>query len=437
MSGRTGRPSCPLFRGMPRNGGQPGPPRSAENGPVRARPGTPATGPNVAEQLRELSALRDSGALDDVEFAAAAARLARSSPPPQTGPPQAGPRPQEPGPGPSRTRWILVLVSVVAVAVAVTTVVVVRAVPGCRPEPAALTAGADAWSTDASGPAVGRYLTSATAGCDGRIYLIGGMTTPDPADATSSRTEPSVEVFDPVARTWSAVPSMPTPRVALAAPTGPDGRIYAIGGEIESADGFPSQTTVEVYDPDSGAWASAAPLPQPMSRMGAVRTADGRILVVGDRAAYVYDPADDSWSARTAMPTPRHHLMLVPATDGRVYALGGFTTDGQLGEYTVVESYDPASDTWRSEPPMPTGRAEGAGAATADGRIIVSGGRGASGTSDVYDVATATWSPGPPIPGTRRDHVAAVGSDGRLYLVGGAESTTSELPRDVLVYPAR
>ena len=36
--------------------------------------------------------------------------------------------------------------------------------------------------------------------------------------------------YDPRTNTWSTLASMSTPRGSLAAATGPDGRIYAVGG---------------------------------------------------------------------------------------------------------------------------------------------------------------------------------------------------------------
>ena len=58
---------------------------------------------------------------------------------------------------------------------------------------------------------------------------------------------------------------MPTARSGLAAATGPDGKVYALGG-VNSAG---SLDTVEVYDPDTGAWSRRAPLPPELGGRGA------------------------------------------------------------------------------------------------------------------------------------------------------------------------
>jgi Kelch motif len=59
------------------------------------------------------------------------------------------------------------------------------------------------------------------------------------------------EIYDPATAQWlPPAPSMPTPREYLAAATGPDGLIYAIGGLNFDASGQAQYLdTVEAYDP--------------------------------------------------------------------------------------------------------------------------------------------------------------------------------------------
>ena len=73
----------------------------------------------------------------------------------------------------------------------------------------------------------------------------------------------------------------------------------------------------------------------------------------------VYDPAADSWSTAAPMPTARAYL---GATEcgGKIYAIGGMisTTPVTSSMTNIVEVYDPATDAWTTETPMPTARAE-------------------------------------------------------------------------------
>jgi N-acetylneuraminic acid mutarotase len=262
-------------------------------------------------------------------------------------------------------------------------------------------------------------MHSVSTGCDGRIYVIGGLTTPIADDATSTHQENSVEVYDPEKNAWFQAAPMLTPRVAGAAATGADGRIYTIGGEQEP--GFHPVSTVETYDPTDNTWSQIAPLPQPLSRMGAVTGPDGRIWVVADRATYVYAPDTNSWASAAAMPTERIHHQVVMAPDGLIWALGGFSFDGGLHELDTVEIYDPSADVWSAGTPMPDARAEFAAAAVPDGRVAVLGGsRGArTDAVSIYDLETKIWTPGPDMPIGLSSHMATVTRDGRIMLISG------------------
>ena len=57
------------------------------------------------------------------------------------------------------------------------------------------------------------------------------------------------------------------------------------------------------------------------------------------------DSGSDSWTTVSSMPTPRDGHA-VAAVDGMIYAIGGY--DGSY--LSVVERYDPGSDSWTTSP---------------------------------------------------------------------------------------
>src|SRR5262249_28734979 len=88
--------------------------------------------------------------------------------------------------------------------------------------------------------------------------------------------------MDPASNTWSPIAAMQSVRYGLAAATGPDGRIYAIGGY----DGFGNIATVEAYDLQADPWTFVAAMNYAHAIRATATAADGRIYVFGGEVAY-------------------------------------------------------------------------------------------------------------------------------------------------------
>jgi N-acetylneuraminic acid mutarotase len=78
---------------------------------------------------------------------------------------------------------------------------------------------------------------------NGLIYAIGG----DSVVGNTPTTTANVYSYNPAAPGWTSVPALSSARAALAAVTGPDGLIYALGGADSSGNSF---TTVEAFTTD-------------------------------------------------------------------------------------------------------------------------------------------------------------------------------------------
>jgi N-acetylneuraminic acid mutarotase len=118
------------------------------------------------------------------------------------------------------------------------------------------------------------------------------------------------------------------------------------------------------------------------------------------------------------MPTARDHLAVV-TLGGKLYAIGGRASF--FGEkYGNVEIYDPATDSWRVEAPLPDARG-GIAAAVFGGRIFVFGGElpfRIFNAAEMLDPAAGTWVAKAPMPTPRHGMGAAVVGK-RIYLPGG------------------
>lgn len=200
---------------------------------------------------------------------------------------------------------------------------------------------------------------------DGLIYAIGGAVAVPLLDAygnsiTTNAYFGTVEAYDPVANTWTTKATMPTPRWGMTVSV-VNGLIYAIGGWA----GWPELSVVEVYDPATDTWSTTIPgtstllTPMPTARDDfGFAVVNGLIYAIGgDINAYdpyvvpaipccttvmeAYDPVTNTWTTKAPMPTMRDDFDAV-VMDGVIYALAG-SLDGRLAgggiSYTTVEAY--------------------------------------------------------------------------------------------------
>jgi len=155
-------------------------------------------------------------------------------------------------------------------------------------------------------------------------------------------------------------------------------------------------------------------------------------LVIGVTllGASVHVSAQSTWVTKSVDGyTPRTYPCAAEI-GGKIYVIGGHITVGQPGALSVVEVYNPTTDSWASPVTKGTFTARGgASANVVNGKIYVIGGQDNSGTTvntvEVFDPATNTWST-PTTTGTftaRHRHVAGVVL-GKLIIVAGGQGTS-------------
>ncbi|MBI4419300.1 MAG: hypothetical protein HY560_00600, partial [Gemmatimonadetes bacterium] len=125
-----------------------------------------------------------------------------------------------------------------------------------------------AWSPAAGLPTARALLAATTAG-DGRIYAIGG--------SDGARQVGTVDAYTAGSDTWRSAGPLAPARAGLgAAPL--YGRIYVAGGENF---GLSVGTLVDVYSAATNAWTPQASLPMPHNRGATVTGPDGRLYTIG------------------------------------------------------------------------------------------------------------------------------------------------------------
>jgi hypothetical protein len=192
-----------------------------------------------------------------------------------------------------------------------------------------------------------------------------------------------------------------------------------------------------VYNPSTNIWVTKNPLPTPRYDLGA-NVVNGKIYLVGGfesasiASTYVqnvssinevYDPSSDVWTKESPLPVAVSDYASA-VVDDKIYIIGNSNEN-------LTQIYSPETDTWTYGAPVPTTSAGyypgGAGATTgvfAQKRIYVLGGEEAGlmgsslGTTLIYDPENDTWSSGTPMPTARSNVGVAVVND-VLYAIGG------------------
>ncbi|GHU37816.1 hypothetical protein FACS1894105_10610 [Clostridia bacterium] len=137
-----------------------------------------------------------------------------------------------------------------------------------------------------------------------------------------------------------------------------NGKIYAIGRQTTATSGYSNK--VEVYDPATNTWATAANMNAVRSYFGAV-VYSGKIYVFGgyNGSSYLssvesYNPSNNTWTTLSgSMPLALSYFSAVlNEATGKVYIIGGTnaTICNTVYEYTI------ASNTWTTRASITTAR---------------------------------------------------------------------------------
>ncbi|MFB3069979.1 MAG: Kelch repeat-containing protein [Gemmatimonadales bacterium] len=250
---------------------------------------------------------------------------------------------------------------------------------------------------------------------------------------------------------WREMEPVPGPgRLAGTAQT-VGGLVYVFGGYTVAEDGSErSVPNVDVFDPGTGRWSNAAPMPVPVDDAVSGVWRDSLIYLVSgwhdtDNVSNVqiYDPASDTWQQATPIPgRPVFGHTGSLAGNTIVYVDGARRSDGPMRYRLEFSSWrgeiDPRNPTqisWRAITKHPGPALYRAAAVAAGNDVIFAGGTGNAynyngiGYDGVpsrpldavfaFDVASRAWRTLPSLTVPSMDHRGIAIADGRLVIVGG------------------
>jgi N-acetylneuraminic acid mutarotase len=265
---------------------------------------------------------------------------------------------------------------------------------------------------------------------NGKYYAFGGQ------DAASVYAK--AYRYDPASPGWQPLPDLPSPRAYHTA-IALNGKIYLIGG-WNSAHALLS--SVDVYDPQTNTWSSAAPVTDGYLGPG-VTVMDGKLYVLGgaeqrdnglggkyfspENNFYRYDPAGNTWTTLTNL-FDFNGFWDCLSKSSTIYCAGGYNAahPGFAGSLTAgLVSYDLAHNSSIYKTNMLARHAQAA-SATAWNRLYVTGGVSSaavgiqldSSDGEFYEPEVDRWVQVPGIGDVR----GAAGACG-LMAIGGQSSS--------------
>lgn len=245
---------------------------------------------------------------------------------------------------------------------------------------------------------------SATLMSDGRVLVVGGCT------GSGVCTE-RVEIFDPQDNSWIDAAPLKSDRASQAALSLDDGRVLVVGGQ--SAGNVLNDGDALLYDPQTNTWADTGPMVAPRIFAQITKLLDGRVLVAGGMtlkdapvlrmtaSVEIYNPTSNTWASAASLSRPRYAFILTLLPDGQVWAIGGaYSHENKWGRASFVrkiESYDAVTDNWRAIGELPQPGACAAAAFLPDGHLWVTGGQ-AGQSKDMFLSSTWLMAPLPTLP---------------------------------------
>jgi len=207
--------------------------------------------------------------------------------------------------------------------------------------------------------------------------------------------------------TWSTLKDMSFWRRYYASAVLKDGRVIVIGGEQSGAGGDTNRG--EVYDPVADSW-SPIPSPPGWTTVGDAPCCvlpDGRLMIGAlwpSTQCTIYNPVTNSWSPAASKATSPNEETWILLPDDTILTV-------QCWAPYQTEKYIIASNTWKNEGALPVPIVDpvmheiGPGMLTYDGKVIFFGAAnsGGHGKTVVYSpsatpAGTGTWTAGPDIP---------------------------------------
>jgi hypothetical protein len=216
----------------------------------------------------------------------------------------------------------------------------------------------NSWSYTSTDMASYHYSHTSTLLNDGKVLVVGGL-------GNFGVMTNAVDLYDPLADTWTAKATMSAARGSHTATLLNDGRVFVIGGVIPSGGSTVITATTAFYDPSTDSWTSGPSLNTARGGHKTVILDNGSVMVTGGTitggtlltSVEVWSPSSPTvWTTINSMNYRRSAHTATLLTDGRVLVAGGTggLVGGSTGALFSAELFDPFTGLWATTSAMPT-----------------------------------------------------------------------------------
>ena len=221
--------------------------------------------------------------------------------------------------------------------------------------------GTPIWIPTANNMAHSHTSATATLLDDGRVLVVGGYS----GSIMSGDATDTVEIFNPATGTWTSARHLNHARAfhtaTLIHPAGaPAGKVLVAGGSNSAySSSGDTLSSVEIYDPIANTWTDVQPLHQARSDHSATLLENGQVLIAGGNdpasgedetylaSVEIYDPDANSWTDTTPLGVARGFhtatLLQYGPQNGKVLVAGGANNASSV---IYTELFDPATENW-------------------------------------------------------------------------------------------
>ena len=180
---------------------------------------------------------------------------------------------------------------------------------------------------------------------DGRVLVAGGVTASGSATSTA-------EIYDPATNSWTNVGTgMTEARSSASAALLPDGRVIIAGGQ----NGSSISSTIEIFDPVAGSFSFAGTMSSPRTQHAMAVLQDGRVIITGGSngtspvaSTDIFDPVAGTISAGPSLAVARFGHSATTLLNGQVVVIGGNNGNADPAQMDLAsaEMFDPAAGTF-------------------------------------------------------------------------------------------